>query len=95
MDVRTTTIRIFAGSSARSLIASLVFTNPSFHISSTQPLSNFVKFYFRTFEELNITEKALMNMAVDGGKITEGGVRTNVSIALQYLNQWFKVCKIF
>jgi len=44
----------------------------------------------RKFEDLNITEKQLVTFDVEGGKITEGGVRTNVSIGLQYLNQWFK-----
>lgn len=44
----------------------------------------------RTFEDLSVTEKDLVHIEVDGGKITEGGVRTNISIALQYLNQWFK-----
>jgi len=44
----------------------------------------------RTFEDLSITEKDITTTVVEGGKVTEGGVRTNVSIALQYLNQWFK-----
>lgn len=48
-------------------------------------------YHYRTFEDLNITENDLINISVEDGKITEGGVRTNVSIALQYLNQWFKV----
>ena len=30
----------------------------------------------------------LLNVAVDGGAITEAGVRTNVSVALQYLASW-------
>jgi malate synthase len=30
----------------------------------------------------------LLNVAVDGGRITEAGVRTNVSVALQYLASW-------
>ena len=38
-----------------------------------------------------MTEKELVTFDVEGGKVTEGGIRTNVSIALQYLNQWFKV----
>lgn len=44
----------------------------------------------RKFEDLNVTEKELVTFDVEGGKVTEGGIRTNVSIALQYLNQWFK-----
>lgn len=44
----------------------------------------------KTFDDLVVTEKELVTFDVEGGKITEGGVRTNVSIALQYLNQWFK-----
>jgi len=30
----------------------------------------------------------LLNVAVDGGAVTEAGVRTNVSVALQYLASW-------
>jgi malate synthase len=30
----------------------------------------------------------LLDVAVDGGRITEAGVRTNVSVALQYLASW-------
>jgi malate synthase len=30
----------------------------------------------------------LLNVAVEGGRITEAGVRTNVSVALQYLASW-------
>ena len=30
----------------------------------------------------------LLNVAIDGGAITEAGVRTNVSVALQYLASW-------
>ena len=30
----------------------------------------------------------LLNVAIDGGAVTEAGVRTNVSVALQYLASW-------
>lgn len=44
----------------------------------------------KPLEEKNIRAKDLTTIHVDGGKITEGGVRTNVSIALAYLNHWFQ-----
>lgn len=36
------------------------------------------------------TENDLSTIVVDGGKVTEEGVRVNVSIGLQYLNSWFR-----
>ncbi|MBI2780273.1 MAG: malate synthase A [Chloroflexi bacterium] len=33
---------------------------------------------------------ALLDLRVDGGAITEAGVRLNVSVALQYLDQWLR-----
>ncbi|XP_057294944.1 malate synthase-like isoform X3 [Hydractinia symbiolongicarpus] len=37
-----------------------------------------------------ITENDLSTIVIDGGKVTEEGVRVNVSIGLQYLNSWFR-----
>ncbi|HEX5578958.1 MAG TPA: malate synthase A [Candidatus Limnocylindria bacterium] len=34
------------------------------------------------------TAADLLNVAIEGGAITEAGVRTNVSVALQYLSSW-------
>ena len=51
----------------------------------------FIVFTYRPLEEKNITAKDLTTIHVDGGKITEGGVRVNVSIALAYLSYWFQV----
>jgi len=33
---------------------------------------------------------ALLDMRVDGGVVTEAGVRLNISVALQYLDQWLR-----
>jgi len=41
-------------------------------------------------DDVNFTEKDLSTIVVEGGKITENGVRTNISIALQYLNCWLE-----
>ncbi len=38
--------------------------------------------------EVRVTAAQLVDPAVPGGKITEAGFRTNVEVALQYLNQW-------
>jgi malate synthase len=38
--------------------------------------------------EVQVSAQALLNTEVPGGKITEGGLRNNVSVALQYLNSW-------
>ena len=43
--------------------------------------------------EVSVSPMDLQTIHVDGGKVTESGVRVNVSIALQYLNQWLEVSK--
>ena len=37
---------------------------------------------------VTVSAAELLNLAVDGGQVTEAGVRTNVSVALQYLDSW-------
>jgi malate synthase len=39
-------------------------------------------------EEVNVTAEQILDVRVPGGAITDGGVRLNVSVALQYLNAW-------
>ena len=38
--------------------------------------------------EVRVTAAQLVDPSIPGGKITEAGFRTNVEVALQYLNQW-------
>jgi malate synthase len=38
--------------------------------------------------QVSLTAGELLNVAIDGGAVTEVGVRTNVSVALQYLASW-------
>jgi malate synthase len=44
----------------------------------------------RTREDVNVTEAALVDVRVAGGGVTESGLRTNVSVALQYLEAWLR-----
>ncbi len=44
----------------------------------------------RKREEVQVTAQQLLDTRVPGGKITEGGIRLNVSVALQYLNSWLQ-----
>src|SRR5204862_7634663 len=39
-------------------------------------------------EEVPGDPAALLDLHVDGGRVTEAGVRMNVSVALQYLDAW-------
>lgn len=39
-------------------------------------------------EDVQVGAEDLLNFQVPGGKVTEAGFRNNVSVALQYLNQW-------
>jgi malate synthase len=42
----------------------------------------------RLREDIRVTAAELLDVAVQGGRVTEAGVRTNVSVALQYLASW-------
>jgi malate synthase len=42
----------------------------------------------RLREEVSVTAQQLLDLRVRGGKVTEAGVRQNVSVALQYLESW-------
>ncbi|MFL5680531.1 MAG: malate synthase A, partial [Chloroflexota bacterium] len=42
----------------------------------------------RTRDEVAVTAQQLLDLRVDGGRVTEAGVRLNVSVALQYLDAW-------
>ena len=37
-----------------------------------------------------MTAKELIDFAVDGGEVTEAGVRTNIDVAIQYLASWLR-----
>jgi malate synthase len=39
-------------------------------------------------EDVDVQPERLVDLRVDGGRVTEAGVRQNVSIALQYLDAW-------
>ncbi len=38
--------------------------------------------------EVDIQDYELLNVEIEGGKVTEAGVRANINVALQYLNAW-------
>ena len=38
--------------------------------------------------EVDIQDYELLNTEIEGGKVTEAGVRANINVALQYLNAW-------
>jgi malate synthase len=42
----------------------------------------------RRRDEVHVTADQLLDFAVPGGRVTESGVRLNVSVALQYLDAW-------
>ena len=42
----------------------------------------------RLREDVGVTARDLLDVRIDGGQITEAGVRTNVNVALQYLDAW-------
>src|SRR5207249_2256743 len=39
-------------------------------------------------EDVNVQPSQLVDLHVPGGKVTEAGLRNNVSVALQYLSSW-------
>ena len=46
----------------------------------------------RLKEDVNVEIDDLMTIKVQGGKITEEGVRMNTSVALNYIHVWLQVC---
>ncbi|HXF60417.1 MAG TPA: malate synthase A, partial [Caldilineaceae bacterium] len=42
----------------------------------------------RLREDVHVTAEQILAVGVPGGKITEDGLRLNVSVALQYINAW-------
>ena len=42
----------------------------------------------RLREDVHADEASLVNLSVPGGKITEGGLRMNINVGLQYLDAW-------
>ncbi len=42
----------------------------------------------RLREDVSVEPRQLLDVRVDGGAVTEAGVRTNVAVALQYLDAW-------
>jgi malate synthase len=44
----------------------------------------------RLREEVSVSAEQLVDLKVPGGAITEGGVRNNVSVAIQYLSAWMQ-----
>jgi malate synthase len=39
-------------------------------------------------QDVKVTEENLLDIRVPGGQITETGLRTNINVAIQYLNSW-------
>jgi malate synthase len=42
----------------------------------------------RTREDVQVTDSQITDINVPGGAITDGGLRLNISVALQYMNAW-------
>jgi malate synthase len=44
----------------------------------------------RKREDVNVTADQLLNAKATPGQVTEGGVRNNVSVGIQYLESWLR-----
>jgi malate synthase len=44
----------------------------------------------RQRDDVNVTGAALINFAATGGNITEAGLRSNISVGLQYIESWLR-----
>jgi malate synthase len=44
----------------------------------------------RRRDDVNVTASQLVDPSVPGGLVTEGGIRTNVEVALRYLDAWLR-----
>jgi malate synthase len=41
-------------------------------------------------EDVNVSAAQILDTTIEGGQITEAGVRNNISVALQYLDNWLR-----
>jgi len=41
-------------------------------------------------EDVNVSSQDLLNPAIQGGKVTEEGLRNNISVSVQYLESWLR-----
>jgi malate synthase len=41
-------------------------------------------------EDVTPNAEALLDVRIEGGKITDGGIRTNVSVGMQYIDSWLR-----
>lgn len=41
-------------------------------------------------EDVEVSARDLLQCGIAGGQVTEGGIRSNVSVALQYIEQWLR-----
>jgi malate synthase len=44
----------------------------------------------RLREEVSVTAEQLLDPTIKGGQVTEAGVRANVSVAIQYIDNWLR-----
>jgi malate synthase len=44
----------------------------------------------RLREDVSVTAAQLLDVAIPGGKVTEAGVRADINVALQYLDNWLR-----
>ncbi len=44
----------------------------------------------RLREDVEVSARDLLDVRVEGGRVTEAGVRTNVNVALRYLDSWLR-----
>jgi malate synthase len=44
----------------------------------------------RQRDDVSVTPEQLLDVRIDGGQITDVGLRTNVSVALQYIDNWLR-----
>ena len=46
----------------------------------------------RLREDVHVEVDELITINVEGGKISEEGIRKNTSVALKYISEWLQVC---
>ena len=44
----------------------------------------------RQRDDVSVTPEQLVDVRIEGGKVTDAGVRTNVSVAIQYIDNWLR-----
>jgi hypothetical protein len=95
MTVKLMTVKLMTVKLMMVKLMTVIIKGLSFQVARevfVQGMHNANHQKHRLREDVDVTVDELITIDVQGGKITEEGVRKNTSVALNYINVWLQVC---